>query len=335
LVPTGYHCGVEIYISYREKMTVLNYTVNQLWLQLVKNQQKINFLLVALLATFLLSFAAELTWRLWPQPDDNSGLKNIYSNQSVTLKNSNNGLNLADIKRLNLFGDYNAVPIVEKEVTDAPVTRLNLTLTGVVTSSVKDQSAAIIENRNQQQTYGIGEKIEGTNASLKEVYVDRVIIKNGPNNETLMLDGVDYNKISNQSVNQAPVTLSQPNTQDPERRTLSDDAIQASKELQDQPASFVDYIAVSPHRPNGELSGYRVSPGKKPALFKAAGLKSGDVITDINGLDLTDMQQALEAMNMLKELQSLQMSVQREDELITIYLDLPQREEERDEEPKL
>ena len=312
-------------------MTVVNYTANQLWLQLVKNQQKINFLAVALLAIFLLSYAAELTWRVWPQPADNGRLKTISSGQPVILKNSNNRLNLADIKRLNLFGDYNAEPIVEKEVTDAPVTRLNLTLTGVVSSSVKDQGAAIIKNRNQQQTYGIGEKIEGTNASLKEVYADRVIIKNGSSSETLMLDGVDYNKISNQSINQpiqAPVTISQPNTRDLGRRTLSDDAIQASKELQDQPASFIDYIAVSPHRPNGELLGYRVSPGKKPALFKAAGLKSGDVITDINGLDLTDMQQALEAMNMLKELQSLQISVQREDELITIYLDLPQGEEE-------
>ena len=286
---------------------------------------------VALLAIFLLSYAAELTWRVWPQPADNGRLKTISSGQPVILKNSNNRLNLADIKRLNLFGDYNAEPIEEKEVTDAPVTRLNLTLTGVVSSSVKDQGAAIIKNRNQQQTYGIGEKIEGTNASLKEVYADRVIIKNGSSSETLMLDGVDYNKISNQSINQpiqAPVTISQPNTRDLGRRTLSDDAIQASKELQDQPASFIDYIAVSPHRPNGELLGYRVSPGKKPALFKAAGLKSGDVITDINGLDLTDMQQALEAMNMLKELQSLQISVQREDELITIYLDLPQGEEE-------
>ena len=312
-------------------MTVVNYTANQLWLQLVKNQQKINFLAVALLAIFLLSYAAELTWRVWPQPADNGRLKTISSGQPVILKNSNSRLNLADIKRLNLFGDYNAEPIVEKEVTDAPVTRLNLTLTGVVSSSVKDQGAAIIKNRNQQQTYGIGEKIEGTNASLKEVYADRVIIKNGSSSETLMLDGVDYNKISNQSINrpiQAPVTISQPNTRDLGRRTLSDDAIQASKELQDQPASFIDYIAVSPHRPNGELLGYRVSPGKKPALFKAAGLKSGDVITDINGLDLTDMQQALEAMNMLKELQSLQISVQREDELITIYLDLPQGEEE-------
>ena len=312
-------------------MTAFNYTANQLWLQLIKNQQKINFLAVALLSIFLLSYAAELTWRVWPQPTENGRLENISSGQPVILKNSNSRLNLADIKRLNLFGDYNAEPLTEKKVTDAPVTRLNLTLTGVVSSSIKDQGAAIIENRNQQQTYGIGEKIEGTNASLKEVYADRVIIKNGPSSETLMLDGVDYNKISKRSVNQpsqAPVTLSQPNTQDPERRTLSDDVIQASKELQDQPASFVDYIAVSPHLSNGELSGYRVSPGKKPALFEAAGLKSGDVITDINGLDLTDMQQALEAMNMLKKLQSLQMSIQREDEFITIYLDLPQGEEE-------
>ena len=312
-------------------MTVVNHTANQLWLQLVKNQQKINVLIVLLLTVFLLSYAAELTWRFWPQSTDNGNIDKLSSNKNTAPINANKRLNLSDVKRLNLFGDYSAEPVVEKEVTDAPVTRLSLTLTGVVASSVKDQGAAIIENRNQQQTYGIGEKIDGTNASLKEVYADRVIIKNGPSSETLMLDGVDYNKISKRSVNQpsqAPVTLSQPNTQDPERRTLSDDVIQASKELQDQPASFVDYIAVSPHRSNGELSGYRVSPGKKPALFKAAGLKSGDVITDINGLDLTDMQQALEAMNMLKKLQSLQMSIQREDEFITIYLDLPQGEEE-------
>jgi len=312
-------------------MTVVNHTANQLWLQLVKNQQKINLLVVVLLAIFLLSFAAELTWRLWPQPADNDKVTNIsglQNGQSVTLNTDNNRLNLADIKRLNLFGDYNAQPVAEKVVTDAPVTQLNLTLTGVVSSTEKDQGAAIIENRNQQQTYGIGEKIDGTNASLKEVYADRVIIKNGLASETLMLDGVDYNKKSKQTANRSPVSRPESDDQGPERRTLSDDAIQASRELQEQPANFTDYIAVSPHRPNGELAGYRVSPGRKPALFAAAGLKSGDVITDINGLDLTDMQQALEAMNMLKELNSLQMSVQREEEIITIYLDLPQGEEE-------
>ncbi|WP_339720575.1 type II secretion system protein GspC [uncultured Paraglaciecola sp.] len=309
-------------------MTVVNHTANQLWLQLVKNQQKINLLVVMLLAIFLLAYAAELTWRLWPQPASNSRLENMPNGQPVIKQSSNNNLNLLDIKRLNLFGNYNAAPVAVKEVTDAPVTRLSLTLTGVVASSSEDEGAAIIENRKQQQTYGIGEKIEGTNASLQKVYADRVIIKNGATNETLMLDGVDYKKNVVQVTSQEPVSSGPQNNSDSERRTLSDAAIQASRDLQEQPASFIDYINVSPHRPNGELTGYQVSPGKKPALFQAAGLKSGDVITDINGLDLTDMQQALEAMNMLKELQSLQMTVQREDELITIYLDLPQGEEE-------
>lgn len=314
-------------------MTVVNYTANQLWLQIVKNQQKINLLIVVLLAIFLLAYAAELTWRLWPQPTAKNSVTSISTPKSTASKGATSRVNLAQVKRLNLFGDFNAAPVEEEEVTEAPVTRLNLTLTGVVTSTVKDQGAAIIEKSNKQQTYGIGEKIEGTNATLKEVYADRVIIRNGVTNETLMLDGVDYNSSASQPTNRSrptPVVRSRPNTndRDTERRTLSRDALQASQELQDKPASFVDYIAVSPHRPNGELAGYRVKPGKKPALFKSAGLKSGDIITEINGLDLTDMQQALEAMNMLKELQSLQMSVQRRDDLITIYLDLPQGEEE-------
>jgi general secretion pathway protein C len=315
-------------------MIVVNRTANNLWLQLVKYQQKINFWAVILLSIFLLSYAAELTWRLWPQPDEDGSLEKIVNRQSFTQKSSNSSLNLADIRRLNLFGDYNAKPLEGKEVTevtevtDAPVTRLNLTLTGVVASSVKDQGAAVIANSNQQQTYGIGEKIEGTSASLKEVYVDRVIIKNGLANETLMLDGVDYNKKITPSIDQESITRSRSGNLRPIRQTLSDEAIQAGRELQNMPASFTDYIAISPYRPIDDLVGYTVSPGKKPALFVAAGLKSGDVITEINGLDLTDMQQSLEAMNMLKELQSLQMSVQREDEIMTIYLELPAKEEE-------
>jgi general secretion pathway protein C len=308
-------------------MTVVNHTASQIWLQIVKNQHKINLLLVVLLAIFLLAYAADLTWRLWPQPKSNQASETSFRPSPPAINAQNNSVNLAPIKRLNLFGDYNALPVVEETVIDAPVTQLNLTLTGVVSSTNQDEGAAIIENRNQQQTYGVGDKIDGTNASLQEVYADRVIIKNGLTNETLMLDGLDYKKSSSQN-NQINNTPSPRTDRGPQRITLSDDAIEASLELQEKPASFTDYIAVSPHRPDGELKGYRVSPGKKPTLFKSAGLQAGDVITEINGLDLTDIQQAMEAMNMLKELRSLQLSVERQEEILTIYLDLPEGEEE-------
>ncbi|MGS2721122.1 type II secretion system protein GspC [Paraglaciecola aestuariivivens] len=312
-------------------MTVVNHTANQIWLQIVKNQHKINRLLVILLAIYLLAYAADLTWRLVPVSSSSDSATITHTTGSLNKANNpDQNLNLADIKRLNLFGDLAAPPKVEEvAVIDAPVTRLNLTLTGVVSSTDKESGAAIIENRNQQQTYGIGEKIEGTNATLKEVYADRVIIKNGPTNETLMLDGVDYNKPSSQALARPSNSAKKPEINEgPQRLVLTDEALEAGRELQVQPSSFVDYIAVAPHRPEGELTGYRVSPGRKPTLFKSAGLQAGDVITEINGLDLTDTQQALEAMNLLKELQSLQMSVERQNQLITIYLELPQGEEE-------
>ncbi|MGT0149779.1 type II secretion system protein N [Vibrio metschnikovii] len=43
---------------------------------------------------------------------------------------------------------------------DAPPTRLNLTLVGVVASNELERSLAVIANRGQQATYGLNEQIE-------------------------------------------------------------------------------------------------------------------------------------------------------------------------------
>jgi general secretion pathway protein C len=315
-------------------MTVVNYNVNHLWLQLVKYQRSINKLIVVLLSLFLLAYVAELTWRLLPEPT-NANMPVTLDKVANSANNKTNlKLDLVTVKKLNLFGDFAAQPVVaeNKTVTEAPVTKLDLTLTGVVSSSEIDLGAAIIENRNQQQTYGLGEKIEGTNATLAEVYVDRVIIKNGPDKETLMLDGVDYSKPQangqNNSVTQPSRIIPVANQENEEHRTLSSDAVQATRELQQSPANFTDFINIAPHRIEGELRGYKVSPGKNASLFKSAGLENGDVITELNGLDLTDMQQSLEAMNTIRQAESIQMTVDRNGELLTIYLDLPQGEEE-------
>lgn len=318
--------------SNHEATTVANYNFNHLWLQVNKYQQQINWLLIILLSLYLLAYAAELTWRFIPQTQNTSTSVSVTGTSGGIVTGGNSQLNLAKIKQLNLFGNLLAKPVEEVEVTDAPVTRLNLTLTGVVTSSLQDQGAAIIENSGKQETYGLGEKITNTNATLKEVYRDRVIIKNGLASETLMLDGIDYSKPKIQvsddyQVEDIPDDRQQASGQ-PQRRTLSKDALEASRELQEQPANFTDFIAITPHRPAGELEGYRVSPGKKAALFEAAGLKAGDIVTEINGLDLTDMQQSLEAMGALREIQSLQMTINREGDLLTIYLDLPSAEQE-------
>ena len=86
---------------------------------------------------------------------------------------------------------------------DAPQTRLNLTLVGLVASSNPQTALAVITHRGKQNTYGLNEAIEGTRATLQAVYPDRVIIRNSGRDETLMLDGVDFNKAS-QSTRKTP-----------------------------------------------------------------------------------------------------------------------------------
>lgn len=291
-----------------------------------QRQQTINLVIVVVLAIYLIAYAAQLTWRVIPEPVSKPGSQNravVNSSQSTRAAS----INLNRIKQLNLFGELNkqaAPTAAQEEVTDAPETNLNLVLTGVVASSVANGGAAVVENRGSQQTYGIGEKIEGTNATLREVFNDRVIIRNGPRNETLMLDGIDFKEANNRRQNAQAASPKRATPAANNRRQLSQQAVEASEQLRNQPASFTDFISVSPAQKDGQLLGYRLQPGKNPALFKAAGLQAGDIITEINGLNVTDPQQATEALGELRSADALQLTVLRDDEYLTLYLDLPE-----------
>ncbi|MDF2179213.1 type II secretion system protein GspC [Aliiglaciecola sp. CAU 1673] len=303
-----------------------NQQVQQLWLKMSEHQPKIIRLLTLLLCLYLIAYAADLTWRLLPSPQSPTLTTVTDTTQA---NNSNNPrADIAKLQRLNLFGQVDAAQPKQEAVESAPQTNLNLTLTGVVASDVTERGAAIVEHQGKQNTYGVGDKVDGTNATVNEIYADRIIIKNGPRMETLMLDGMDYNSGAKQQQARPTATPAKPQSQATSRRTLSSDALEATHALQAQPSNFTDYISISQHMADGELKGYRVSPGKSPTLFQSAGLKANDIVTEINGLDLTDIQQSVEAMSLLREANSLQLTIEREGELVTLFLDLPSEESE-------
>ena len=288
-----------------------------------QHQKQLHTIVVVLLSLYLIAFAAKLVWRIIPEPQL-SATPTVSRAPVISSPSGQNGVNIAKIQQLNLFGNAAAKPAEPvAEVTDAPETRLNLTLTGVVASSEQEAGTAIIENRGSQAVYGLGEKIEGTNATLQKVYKDRVIIKNGVRNETLMLDGIDYDEANRRREMQA---RNRPEPEELEEDTveLSDEALEATAALRERPANFTDFISISPKTEEGQLIGYQVSPGKEPELFKSAGLQAGDVITQINGLDLTDLQQSQEALSELRNAQTIELTIIRDGSLTTLYLDLPE-----------
>lgn len=140
---------------------------------------------------------AQLTWQL---SADVTPISIGHSGVKATDKfNTKPGTNIDKLVALNLFGKVNvSANVTETVMVDVPETKLNLTLSGVVASSDQSKAAAIIERSGAQETYGIGDKISNTRATLEQVHADRVIIKQSGRMETLMLDGFDYYKAKQQ-----------------------------------------------------------------------------------------------------------------------------------------
>lgn len=284
--------------------------------------------------TFWLGFAvccylaAEISWRLVPVQSDAAA----WRPSPVAAGAGSGSVDLDGLKSLSLFGKADTSKPkeqpVQEVITDAPKTSLSIVLTGIVASSAEQKGLAIIESGGSQETYELGEKIKGTSASLKEVYADRVIITNAGRYETLMLDGVPY-------TNSPSVPASNSRRDDPrdeevrridmrDNENVGEELSTSRDELLADPSKITDYIAISPVTRGDELAGYRLQPGRDPALFKQAGLKPGDLAKSINGYDLTVSTQALELMGQLSELTEISVMVEREGQLVEIMFSLPQ-----------
>lgn len=229
-------------------------------------------------------------------------------------------LNVAELKAMQLFGVYNEnkpQPVVRQPVVqDAPKTRLNLVLVGAVASSNPQTSLAVIANRGQQATYGVGEEIEGTRAKLKAVLVDRVIIENEGRDETLMLEGVEYKKLSATSPQVVPSsTITKNNPPD-----ADDQLAQIREEITADPQKIFQYVRLSQVKQEDKVIGYRVSPGKSPQLFEAVGLQDGDIAVQLNGNDLTDPAAMGQIFNAVSELTELNLTVERDGQQHDIYI---------------
>ncbi|SET39648.1 type II secretion system protein GspC [Thalassotalea agarivorans] len=280
---------------------------------------------------------SQITWGSVAQPTAfvAPGTKTNSYNQA----SSREQLNLQTLKALNLFGLYteNKEPEAVEVVESAPETRLNISLSGLVASDDPSVAAAIITSSGAQETYGVGEKIKGTRATLERVLPDRVLIKQSGKLETLMLDGFDYetSASSNNSSARASSTQSRgvsnartmPNNREigPSVRTQSSDAFRASAQslrddLKDDPGKISDYLKISPKKENGEIIGYLLRPGKNRDFFNEAGLKSGDIATSVNGLDLTNPMEAAEALRQIRSESQIALMVRRGEELTEVLL---------------
>ncbi len=279
-------------------------------------QTKLSLLLTCLCIALTGWILGKIVWLAMPQTSDVQPWRPSATNTIV--RNESNAIDFNTLQNADLFGKYTEqkpVVIEQPVVKDAPKTRLNLTLVGAVASNLSQTSLAVIANRGKQATYGIGEEIEGTRATLKAVLVDRVIIDNQGRDETLMMQGIEYNKLSESPRARRIQAVSQ-------AATSSDKLEQIREEIAQDPKSVFKYISISPVKSGDEILGYRVAPGRDAALFNDVGLEPGDIAVQLNGIDLRDSSSSAELMQIMSEPQELNLTVERDGQQYEIYLQL-------------
>ncbi|WP_307772435.1 GspC family type II secretion system variant ExeC [Aeromonas veronii] len=246
--------------------------------------------------------SAALTWRLLTLASPQTSQP--WQPSAVTVNGqSNPRLELGEVSRLALFGK--AIPKAQAKAAvaaNAPRTQLNAQLSGVLASSDPAKSIAIIAMSGIQNSYGVGDMIDGTQARIRQVYPDRVIIERDGRDETLMLDGEEYGKPLPQT-NAAPLGS-------------------LRSELMADPGKITDYLNISPVQVDGRMSGYRLNPGSNPEFFNQSGLQANDLAISINGLDLRDNMQAMQAMQQMAGATEMTVTVERQGEQFDIYVRL-------------
>ena len=243
---------------------------------------------------------AQLTWML--VPSDDGAIPTIapaHINRPPATGTQRD--NIGQLAMAHLFGN------AEKEAVDtskvATITRLNLTLRGVLAASDPKYAIAIIASgkNGKEEIYGIGDPLPG-NATLREVHPDHVILERSGQLEILKL------------AKDAPLDL--PHDSNGSSRYNGNDpgaALgQIRKTILRTPTAFGDYALPMVVRENGKQVGYRLqAQAKGKELLRQIGLEPNDIITSINGVKMDDPRNGISALRKLSTAQSINITVKR------------------------
>lgn len=294
---------------------------------------KLSAVVTLLVVVYLAYLLSKLVWLVWPQPVSTPLTPSHYSAASKASSTTS----VQNIIERFLFGKKtvtNKTNTAQQNevINNAPETRLSINLTGIVAVSNDDKAGiAIIESQGRQVSYLVEEVVQGTRAEVAQILPDRVILSVNGRFETLMLDGLDFSKkvsmpvlAAREAQDMGPQKIEQSELQinataDPD---VKEAIIETREELLSEPGKLFDYIRVSQAMSDGELIGYRLSPGKEPALFKQMGLQNNDLAVAINGYQLTDLQQAMAAINELRNTSDATITIERDGEQIDVQFSL-------------
>jgi len=265
----------------------------------------VNLLLIALIAYA----AANMSWQLVSRFTHQE--QAVAINQAVTKPETRTSLSA--VPSFHVFGEADKEPVAIDQPIEAPETRLQLELTGLFASSDPDKSLAIISQKNgKDEAYRIGDSLPG-NATLHEIYADRVILRRLGKLETLRLkepaEKIEIGRTSTATTtdNRDDTSHTSPMLRDMQEMYKND------------PQQLFQQLRITPVTADGKITGYRFSHNNRE-FMKEIGLTTEDIITAVNGIPVTDSGKLFAMMKDADQLGELNLTILRDGQTQELFI---------------
>ncbi len=261
---------------------------------------------------------AQLTWLLLPEEAESQPGRQALTPPARSIQSQQN--DYSHISNAHLFGRYQQTETAPV-TTDAPETRLNLVLRGILSATPAEMASAIISigKGGKEDTYSVGDKV--SSATIREIHADRVILSRGGRLETLRMP----KDFSNQLIRSAPATSGSRTSESSSIDTSSPGKALADirKQIIKNPTSFSQFAIPQPYKENGKLKGYRLKPKGDRSLFDSVGLQPDDIVIAVNGIELNNPSRGLKAIRKLQNAKQVDIVVLRQGAEVPLHFELP------------
>jgi general secretion pathway protein C len=296
----------------------------------------LSWVALAVAAALLIWIATQLVWLLlqWNEP-----LPEALPQVATASRQNTPPPSLA---KWHLFG--NAAPLEDGRnlAADAPATQLQLTLLGVWAGKDPRRGRAIIADAAGVETsLSVGREV-APGVILDQVLKDRVVLSRGGSSEVLMLAreriapaaastgstgaGSKPGYTANAGVltpsGPMGVTLPEGAISAPHLPMQGIDMEAVRKQLGADPRDLAQSMTATPVMENGKFVGVRLFSSKYPGALAKLGLQGDDVVTSVNGVDVSDPARIASVVANLQNARSLNVAVRRDGKTQNLSVDL-------------
>lgn len=253
-------------------------------------------------------------------------VKQAATEVKSTPKKSINTRKLSDyevINRRSIFGKAGAGSTGTmndpSQVESLDPTSLDVILLGTVAGSDED-AYAVIEDKSKrtQDIYHIGDSIK--DAVLKNIYRNKVVIRFNGKDEILLKDENQGQKGASSSsfpgfsgMTPPPAAGGEPVQTITLNRTELDSALSNIQEVMTQ-------ASIQPHMQDGVVDGMTITGVKANSIFRKAGLRNGDIVKGIEGMEIKSAEDLLSIYGSLRDSESVGFQIIRRGRVRNIQL---------------